>query len=206
MVAEKIVSSDVIASDPKPNCHPGFLVAAVVHEPMGSHPSPCQGYYGRDHAYYGGVPRGEPDAGRISVLAREVGAFGQGPQGLLDGAGRRESGWTARETSRPLCRRRLRDVAEGSQLEMSFVRDKVAVVTGSSRGIGRAIAESLAREGARVVVSGRNAKDVERAVGEMNRRRSRSSGHGVRCAEVRRCGVPDAFCRGELGRTGHPGQ
>jgi glutaconate CoA-transferase subunit A len=31
---------------------PGFLVAAVVHEPGGAHPSPVQGYYGRDHAYF----------------------------------------------------------------------------------------------------------------------------------------------------------
>ena len=52
VVAEEIVSSDVIASDPNRTVIPGFLVAAVVHEPMGSHPSPCQGYYGRDHAYY----------------------------------------------------------------------------------------------------------------------------------------------------------
>lgn len=52
VIAEDIVSSDVIASDPNRTIIPGFLVAAVVHEPMGSHPSPCQGHYGRDHAYY----------------------------------------------------------------------------------------------------------------------------------------------------------
>ncbi len=35
------------------------------------------------------------------------------------------------------------------------LRDQVAIITGSSRGIGRAIAETLARAGARVVVSSR---------------------------------------------------
>ena len=35
--------------------------------------------------------------------------------------------------------------------------NKTAVVTGSSRGIGRAIAERLAEEGCRVVVTGRDA-------------------------------------------------
>ncbi len=52
VVAEEIVSPDVIASDPNRTVIPGFLVSAVVHEPMGCHPSPCQGYYGRDHEYY----------------------------------------------------------------------------------------------------------------------------------------------------------
>lgn len=38
------------------------------------------------------------------------------------------------------------------------VRDKLALVTGSSRGLGRALALGLARHGARVIVHGRNAE------------------------------------------------
>jgi glutaconate CoA-transferase subunit A len=52
VVAEEIVSPEVIASDPNRTLVPGFLVAAVVHEPSGAHPSPVQGSYGRDHAYF----------------------------------------------------------------------------------------------------------------------------------------------------------
>ena len=52
VVAEEIVAPEVIASDPNRTLVPGFLVAAVVHAPWGAHPSPVQGYYNRDHAYF----------------------------------------------------------------------------------------------------------------------------------------------------------
>ena len=41
------------------------------------------------------------------------------------------------------------------------------MVTGGTRGIGRAIAERLLKEGASVAICGRSAESVERAVGEM---------------------------------------
>jgi 3-oxoacyl-[acyl-carrier protein] reductase len=44
---------------------------------------------------------------------------------------------------------------------------KVALVTGSSRGIGRGIAARLVAEGAAVVVCGRGAEDVDAAVREL---------------------------------------
>jgi glutaconate CoA-transferase subunit A len=52
IVAEEIVEPGVIASDPNRTLIPGFLVSAVVHEPWGAHPSPVQGYYGRDHEFF----------------------------------------------------------------------------------------------------------------------------------------------------------
>lgn len=44
---------------------------------------------------------------------------------------------------------------------------RVAVVTGSSRGIGKAIALTLAKEGAAVVVNGRNLQPVKEVVAEI---------------------------------------
>jgi glutaconate CoA-transferase subunit A len=52
VVAEEIAAPELIASDPNRTLIPGFLVAAVVQEPWGAHPSPVQGYYGRDHAFF----------------------------------------------------------------------------------------------------------------------------------------------------------
>ncbi len=52
VVAEEIVASEVIASDPNRTVIPGFLVSAVIEEPLGAHPSPVQGYYKRDDAMF----------------------------------------------------------------------------------------------------------------------------------------------------------
>ena len=50
--AEEIVPAEVIASDPNRTVIPGFLVDAVVECPFGAHPSPVQGYYKRDDAFF----------------------------------------------------------------------------------------------------------------------------------------------------------
>ena len=52
VTAEEIVAPEVIASDPNRTVIPGFLVSAVVEAPKGAHPSPVQGYYKRDDAYF----------------------------------------------------------------------------------------------------------------------------------------------------------
>ena len=44
---------------------------------------------------------------------------------------------------------------------------KTALVTGSSRGLGRAFAEGLALAGARVVLNGMDTKRLEQAAGEL---------------------------------------
>jgi glutaconate CoA-transferase subunit A len=52
VVAEEIVSRDVISSDPNRVLTPPQKVCAVVHAPGGAHPSPVQGFWGRDHEFY----------------------------------------------------------------------------------------------------------------------------------------------------------
>jgi glutaconate CoA-transferase, subunit A len=52
LIAEQVVEPSVIASDPNRTVIPGFLVNAVVECPYGAHPSPVQGYYKRDDAFF----------------------------------------------------------------------------------------------------------------------------------------------------------
>jgi dehydrogenase/reductase SDR family protein 4 len=47
------------------------------------------------------------------------------------------------------------------------MKGRVAIITASSTGIGRAVAERLAEEGCKVVVSSRNKEHVDHAVVEL---------------------------------------
>ncbi|MBB3158766.1 gluconate 5-dehydrogenase [Microbacterium proteolyticum] len=54
----------------------------------------------------------------------------------------------------------------GSNADLFDVSDRLALVTGSSRGLGRALALTLARGGARLIVHGRDAAAVEQTRAE----------------------------------------
>lgn len=49
------------------------------------------------------------------------------------------------------------------------LNNKVIVITGSTRGFGRAIAEEMLAVGARVIISGRKQTDVDRVVAELDK-------------------------------------
>lgn len=56
------------------------------------------------------------------------------------------------------------------------LKNKVALITGSSSGIGRAIAQGFGREGASVVVHGRNVERIEKVTAEVRALGSRAIG------------------------------
>ena len=64
--------------------------------------------------------------------------------------------------------------------------DKVAIVTGASRGIGRAIAELFAREGASVVICGRKQETLDRVAAELTGRVLPLACHVGRLEELER--------------------
>lgn len=47
------------------------------------------------------------------------------------------------------------------------LKNKTALVTGSTKGIGKAIAIELAKEGVHVLINGRNEEEAERTVNEI---------------------------------------
>ena len=69
--------------------------------------------------------------------------------------------------------------------------DKVAFVTGASKGIGRAVAEQLAQEGADVVITARTAGPLEQTAGDIAARTGRTivalAGDMSKAEDVGRC-------------------
>ena len=55
-----------------------------------------------------------------------------------------------------------------SDADSRGLSETIALVTGGARGIGRAIALALAREGASVAVSARSAGEFDRTLGELH--------------------------------------
>ena len=62
---------------------------------------------------------------------------------------------------------------------------KVAVVTGSSKGIGRAIAQALARAGAKVVISSRKQEACEEVASALRKEKREAVAIAWRCSAVR---------------------
>jgi glutaconate CoA-transferase subunit A len=52
ITCEELVDPSVTLSDPNRILFPETKVVAVVYEPGGAHPSPVQGFFKRDHAFY----------------------------------------------------------------------------------------------------------------------------------------------------------
>ena len=78
------------------------------------------------------------------------------------------------------------------------LKNKLALVTGSTKGIGRAIVEQLHGEGARVIVHGRSQDDIDKLVKQLGANAygvaadiSSAAGVNKLIADVKKIGDPD---------------
>src|SRR5262249_11690837 len=77
--------------------------------------------------------------------------------------------------------------------ELFSVRDQVVLVSGASRGIGRAIAGGFADREAQVIITGREADTLERTASQLSR--------GGRAVRAGGCDGGDAGASASLGAT-----
>jgi meso-butanediol dehydrogenase / (S,S)-butanediol dehydrogenase / diacetyl reductase len=82
---------------------------------------------------------------------------------------------------------------------MAELDDKVALVTGGGRGIGRAIALALAEAGAAVAVAGRNVANLEQVAAEVAARGGRAIALSCDVADGQEVGEAIAQARAALG-------
>src|SRR5438309_9266031 len=86
--------------------------------------------------------------------------------------------------------RRIKTGREGGPMDLELT-DKVALVTGASKGIGREVARHLAGEGADVVITARTPGPLEATASEIQQRSGRTivplSGDMSRTEDVMRC-------------------
>lgn len=79
--------------------------------------------------------------------------------------------------------------------------DRVAIIAAASRGLGRAVAEELAREGARVAICARTRDAVEQAALEMQQSTHREVFH--QALDVTDSGAVSRFVAAVEARFGH---